>query len=176
MIRRMTNRFRGRFFLAWLAVVPALRGGAVGASGDSCPSHLFVLARSKNANIVAYDLGGRPSEPVVAYWLLDGEEGRREELNLVERQRAYGVDVMKGDAPQTSVMTFRASRRRRFILRTVNGCPAATASIGGHDGILRRIFVQSKEGGLQPRVEYVELFGEDLATGEALYEKFVPEE
>ena len=50
-------------------------------------------------------------KPVVAYWLLDGDKDRREELNRIERERAYGFDVKPGDAPGTFVLTFRAGRR-----------------------------------------------------------------
>jgi hypothetical protein len=57
----------------------------------------------------------------------------------------------------------------------LDGCPVVIAPIGGQSGILRRLFVQSKEGSLSPKVEFVELFGADAAGGGSLYEKFVPE-
>lgn len=168
------------FFLALLTLAPAIAAGAAGAAGESCPPHLFILGRSKNSNIVVYDANRSPaggfaaSDPVVAYWLLNGEGGEREELNLVERQRAYGVEFAPGKTPATFEMVFKAGRKRRLTIRMLGGCPVATAPIGGQEGILRRMFVQSTEGALQPRVEYVEFFGEDLATGGPLYEKFVP--
>ena len=71
-------------------------------------------------------------------------------------------------------MAFKAGRKWRLTVRMLNGCPVTIAPIGGHDGILRRLFVQSKEGSFPPGVEYVEFFGEDVATGEPVYEKFVP--
>lgn len=155
-------------------------GGADGALGDDCPPHLFILGRSKNANIVAYDAHLTPMgdlagpAPVVAYWLLGGEKGKREELNLVERQHAYGFDITPGEVPGTYEMLFKAERKRRLTIRVWTGCPVAAMAIGGRDGILRKLFVRSKEGGSLPKVEYVEFFGEDLATGEPLYEKLVP--
>ncbi len=150
------------------------------ASGEPCPNHLFVIERSKNANIVVYDANRGPSgdfeaaSPVAAYWLLNGENDKREELTKLERDRAYGVDVTPGDTPGTYVMAFKAARKRRLAVRMLNECPVTIAPIGGHDGILRKLFVQSKEGSFPPGVEYLELFGEDVATGEPLYEKFVP--
>ncbi|MFI5167803.1 MAG: DUF4833 domain-containing protein [Thermoanaerobaculales bacterium] len=163
-----------------LAFVLAALSDTAGLAADPCPAHLFVIERSKNANIVAYDanIGPagelKPSEPVVAYWLLKAKNGQREDLNLVERKHAYGFDVTPGDTPGTYAMAFKASREWRLTIRMLNGCPVAIAPIGGHDGILRRIFVQSKTDSLQQKVEYVELFGEDIATGGQLYEKFVP--
>ncbi len=56
----------------------------------------------------------------------------------------------------------------------LNGCAVATAPIGGQDGILRKMFVQSNERSFPSKVEYVEFFGEDAASGGPLYEKFVP--
>lgn len=153
-----------------------------GLAAEPCPAHLFVIERSKNANIVAYDAKSGPtgefksSEPVVAYWLLNAKKGQREELTVVERKHAYGFDVTPGDTPGIYVMAFKASRKRRLMIRMLNGCPVAIAPIGGHDGILHRLFVQSKTDSLRQKVEYVELFGEDVATGGQLYEKFVPGE
>ena len=166
---------------AALAALALACAGAGGARGDSCPAHLFVLARSKNANIVVYDAVRGPagglaaSEPVAAYWLLGGEEGAREELNGVERQKAYGVDVSPGETEGTWTMVFLARPGRRFTVLTRNGCYVATVPISGHEGILRRMFVRAKEG-LPPKVESVEFFGEDLQSGAPLYEKFVPGE
>src|SRR5262249_26544671 len=71
-------------FLGFLA--PVLRGAEDAATGP-CPAHLFVIERSKNANIVVYDArlakGGElaKSKPVVAYWLLDGDKDRRDSLH-----------------------------------------------------------------------------------------------
>jgi Domain of unknown function (DUF4833) len=166
--------------VALLAFALPAPGEDAGSAGDACPTHLFVIARSKNANIVAYDANRVPagdfvaSTPVVVYWLLNGENGKREELNLVERQRAYGFDVTPGDSPLTYNMVFKADRKRRFNVRILDGCPVVTGSIGGEQGVLRRMFVQSKEDSMTPKVEYVELFGENAADRRPLYEKFVP--
>ena len=150
------------------------------AAGSACPAHLFVIARSKNANIVVYDANRGPagdfvaSAPVAVYWLLNGENGKREELNTVQREHAYGVDVTPADAPGTYDMTFKAERKRRFTVRMLNGCPVVMGSIGGQNGIYRRIFVQSKEDSIRPKVEYIEFFAEDAASGKPLHEKYVP--
>jgi hypothetical protein len=167
--------------LALLAFAVPVLGETDASAGDACPAHLFVIARSKNANIVVYDAklgpdgGLASSEPVAAYWLLNGDEGRREELNAVERQSAYGFEVRPDDSPGTYTMVFKAARQRRLSVRMLKGCPVATAPVRDREGILRRMFVHSKETSLRPRVEYVELFFEDITTGEPLYERYVPE-
>jgi len=163
-------------FPVLLALTPlALEGGSA-----VCPAHLFVIERSKNANVVVYDanLGSTghfdSSKPVVVYWLLSGDKDRREKLTRMEQDHAYGVVVTSGSASGTYALAFKALRKRHMTLRMLNGCPVVTTSIDGKKGILRRLFVQSKEGAALPKVEYIELFGESKDTGAPLYEKFVP--
>ena len=60
---------------------------------------LFIIERSKNANVVHYDArlnaDGKldPKEPVIAYWIMLAEDGRREDLNWIEKKKAYGFDI-----------------------------------------------------------------------------------
>jgi len=163
-----------------LALLPLPLGEASAAAAPACPDHLFVIERSKNANIVVYDVNRGPggdfsaSKPVVAYWLLNGEKGKRQELNLVEWQSAYGFDVKPGNTRGTLAMAFKADRNRRLTIRTLNHCPVLTGPIDGHDGILHKMFVKSNENSTPPKVEYVEFFGEDLATRKPLHEKAIP--
>ena len=64
------------------------------ASGDKL-GHLFFIERSKNKNLVQYDIRLTEnrdlpdSRPVNAYWIL--ENGRREELNSMEKNYGYGI-------------------------------------------------------------------------------------
>ena len=159
-------------------IAPLLLLAAAGLAGAECPEHLFIVARSKNANIVAYDAktdpsGALASKAVVAYWLLDGDPARREDLNRVEWNRAYGFSLEKGD-PGAYVLKFNAGKKRPLTIRLRNGCPVAIGKISGQTAIVRKLFVQSKEGGLTPTVEYVEFFGEDPESGHELYEKLIP--
>jgi hypothetical protein len=174
------TRFRSFRIASALVGVALLARGAAPAQDARCPAHLFVLGRNKNANVVAYDarmdangaLAG--SKPLEAYWLIGGEHGKRQPLNAIEWSRAYGFAVSPGADPGTLTVRLRADRDRPLSLSVRDGCPAAVAQIGDRRGILRRIFVQAIERGIEPKVEYIELFGEDLETGESLHEKFVP--
>ena len=163
--------------LASLTVATAAFGSEAAAG---CPDHLFVIERSKNKNIVAYDAKRGPSgdwdssEPVAAYWLLDGAKDKREELTAIERDRAYGVEVTPGDAPGTFKMVFKAQRKRHFTIREHNGCPVVMIPIHGRNAILRKLYVKSKETLVLPKVDYIEFFGEDADTGEPLHQKFKP--
>lgn len=144
----------------------------------ACPVELFRIERSKNANVVLYEAKAGPAgeldgaEPVTASWLLLAEHGQREPLSFFERKMAYGFDVRAG--PDGFALRIKALANRSIVVRRVGACPAALATIGGREGVLRRIYVQADDSGLVPRVQYVEVFGVDAATGEALYEKLAP--
>ena len=71
---------------------------------DDFSQSLFVLERSTNANVIHYDAqitsDGTidPKEPVIAYWaMLAEKEGKREELNALEKSLAYGFTIRKDD-------------------------------------------------------------------------------
>ena len=179
--RRQRGAHRAPFAAALLTCTLVFGlGKAFATETAPCPDHLVVIERSKNANVVAYDANRGPegdlsaSRPVVAYWLLNGEKDKRRELSAFEWQLAYGFDVMPGHSPGTFAMAFKADPKRRMTIRTLNGCPVLSGPIDGHDGILRRIFVQSTETFILPKVQYIELFGEDIATNMPLEEKSVP--
>jgi hypothetical protein len=65
---------------------------------------LFVIERSKNRNVVRYDLVLDKSgfydtrRPLDVYWLMLAEDGRREELSILER-RAYGFELLPNAKP-----------------------------------------------------------------------------
>ena len=150
------------------------------AAGETCSDHLLVIERSKNSNIVVYDARLAPSgdleksKPVLVYWLLNGDKSRRKELTRLQRDYAYGMDVTPGGAPGTYKMVLKAERERPMTIRMLNGCPVATTTIGGKNGIVRKLFIKSKEGSLMPKVLSVEFYGEDPDDGQPLYEKYVP--
>ena len=153
---------------------------AASPAGAPCPPHLFTIERSTNANVVVYDANlltsGAldPARPVSVYWIMKAQRGQREELNGVERDRAYGFATHPAKKPDGYRMTFKADFGRSFVVRIRDGCPVATTRIDGRKGIVRRMFIQTKTSFFIPTVDYVEIFGEDLATGAPLYEKFHP--
>ncbi len=50
---------------------------------------------------------------------------------------------------------------------------AVQTTIAGKQGYLRRLYVATDESGVIPRVLYVDVFGEDAASGAALAEHLV---
>jgi Domain of unknown function (DUF4833) len=74
-----------------LAVLLVFAGPLI-SRADDVYLPLFVIERSTNANVVYYDARVTKSgklnaeEPVVAYWIMLAGNGRREELNPIEKE------------------------------------------------------------------------------------------
>jgi hypothetical protein len=155
--------------LAVVAVGSAARAADTGG-------HLFVIERSLNANAVAYDVvttgAGRldPGSPLRAYWIMRAERGQVSPLNALEWSRAYGYDV-RTCGRDSCMITLRALRNRPIVVELLGGAPRAVTSIGGSQGILRRVFVTVGRGGILPSVDSIELFGESRETASPLHER-----
>ena len=151
------------------------------AWGAGTNQTLFVIERSKNANVVHYDAcltaAGTldPKEPVKAYWVMLAEDGRREGLNMVERAKAYGFDVKADASGKHWVLTLVANRKREITVRPIEGGARAEMVIAGRPSIFEKMYINSTDGRLLPKVNYIEFFGRDLESGEKRYEKFIPE-
>jgi len=158
-----------------LICFPAL---ILAATPDS--QHLFKIERSKNANIVQYDaqvgLDGKllKKEPVVAYWIRLAEQGQVEKLSWIQRTFAYGFKAKLDRNRETAKLDMAADFGRPIIVIREGSQYRATAPIDGSQSYLEKIFIQAHGKGIKITVEYIELFGEDMETGEAQYQKFVP--
>lgn len=162
-----------------LALFIGLLAGLAAAEGTNTP--LFVIERSKNANVVQYDARLTAAgtldakQPVIAYWILKAEDGRRESLNMVERMKAYGFDIKPDPAGKFWVMTLVADRKREITVRQTAGGVRAEMPIGGRPSILEKVYIDSTDGKLLPKVNFIEFSGTDQATGEKTREKIIPE-
>lgn len=137
----------------------------VAVSGHAQPrDNLFIIARSKNANIVRYDIRHTSdgkldlNHPIEAYWLMLASDGHREELSWMERELAYGFSVSKVTLNGFSLQ-LSAFKQREIRVEYSGGGYHARASILGKKATLTQIFVRTAEGGLLPRVQSVELRG-----------------
>lgn len=153
---------------AWMILLTVL--GSDGPAAPECAPELFRIQRSTNANVVVYEarLAAPGSldrqEPVHASWIMLAVDGRREELNFLERGLAYGFEVREAGAPGIVELRLRAQPDRPVVVRFRDGCPAAFVTITGREALFRRIFVQV-EGGPFPEVRSVELVGLDAKDG-----------
>jgi hypothetical protein len=142
---------------------------------------LFVIERSTNANVIHYaakvnDEGGLDSrEPVVAYWIMAAEDGRRQPLNALERVRAYGFTVLKDKSGSFYRMTLVSRKKLEINIYSDGSSVKAETSIGGHRAYLSKIYVNARNSWHLRLVNYYELFGIDKATGGNCYERVFPD-
>ncbi len=139
------------------------------------PTRLFHIARSVNRNLVCYDArlsDGRldTSEPMAVYWMNREEhEGQRGGLSFIQRKLAYGYEVVvEGDDSSVITLTAYPARQleivrdgERYVCRTI---------IGGQLSVLQWLYVKASDWN-PLGVEYVELHGRSVATGEETVER-----
>ncbi|MGZ3536760.1 MAG: DUF4833 domain-containing protein, partial [Thermodesulfobacteriota bacterium] len=108
-----------------------------------------------------------------AYWVL--ENGRREELNSIEKRYAYGIVSQEKLDKDKFKIVLAAFKRLEIIVEKMNDSFKAVISINGRESILQRIYIKSEEtrAGL-PRVLYVDLFGRIKETGLPIRERLTP--
>ena len=141
---------------------------------------LFIIERSKNANVVHYDArlttDGKldPKKPVVAYWVLLAEDGRREELSWIEKKKAYGFDIKPDPSVNGYKMTLVAAPQLQITVKKAGETIRAEGVIGGQPAVLEKIYINASDGLTGPKVHYIMLYGKDLKTGGKLSQKIVP--
>jgi len=138
---------------------------------------LFYIHRSVNSNTVLYEVNLvsdktiDPKNPVSVYWLRYAEKGQKRDLNMLERNFAYGVKCIPAGHGKYTMQFVATKTRQVEILMDHKGQATAIMDISGRSSRLTKIFVQVAEDGWWPKVDYVEFFGEDVRTKEATYEK-----
>ena len=148
------------------------------ASGDK-EGHLFFIERSKNKNFVQYDFHLTENRdypqprPVNAYWIL--ENGRREELNSIERKYGYGIVRQERLDKDKFKIVLAAFKSMEIIVERINDSFKAVIDINGRESILQKIYIKSEEtwAGF-PKVLYVDLFGRIKDTGLPIKQRITP--
>ncbi len=142
--------------------------------------HLFRIERSKNANVVHYHAQLtpegklKPEKPVIAFWIMNAKSGEKEDLNWIEKKMAYGFSVKYDTKGDFWIMDLVADIQRKIKVYKTNGKYRAELLIDGSPAFIDRIYIKSIEGGMRPKVKYMEFFGKCIKTGSNLYEKFIP--
>jgi hypothetical protein len=176
------NSFLAAFILFSLAHAPgALAQIPAQASVPKLETYvpLFVIEHSSNSNAVHYEAklkDGKldPQQPVVAYWVMATENGKRQELNLLERLKAYGFDIKPDRDPEAYRLTIVSDKKKEIHVFRMGSTVRAAAKIGGCDAYLDKIFIASKKSWLVSLPDYAEMFGTDMSTGAPCHERVTP--
>lgn len=167
------------FLIVLLLVILSLLPESILAVSGEEVSPLFFIERNQNKNLVQYDIhlteNSSPADtkPVHAYWIL--ENGRREELNRMERMYAYGI-VRQEKLGQNRVKVILAGLQGlEIIVERINDSFKAMVSINGRRSILEKVYIKSEEKRTRlPKVLYIDLFGWTKETGLPIRERIVP--
>ena len=141
---------------------------------------LFHIERSKNANIVQYDAqvaaDGKlfKKEPVVGYWIRLNEQGQKQSLNWLQRSFAFGFKTKLDKSRESAELNMKADVGEVIKIVREGDIYRATITIDGAPSYFEKMYIDATRDGLSLDVRYVELFGEDMKTGEARYEKLLP--
>jgi len=144
---------------------------------------IFYIQRTGNTDTIVYDANLGPDgqfhqdRPIIIYWRRADQHGQRQELNYLQRTKAYGEKYSASGQANEYVFHLIAYPQRSFRL-TKDDCgqPVARLTLAGKEAYLKKIFIALEPAlfGLKPTVHYVEIFGVDVQTGEPAYEKFKP--
>ncbi len=161
--------------LIFLSLIPR----SIFAVSEERVSHLFFIERSKNQNLVQYDVRltedrdlPNPS-PISVYWIL--ENGKREELNTIEREYAYGIAYQEKLDKNRFKVVLAGFKGLEIIVERMNDSFRAMVSIDGRESILERIYIKSQERLTRPpKILYIELFGRTKERGLPIKERISP--
>jgi len=163
--------------MGWLTVLALL---ASPAAAQIKTSPLFIIERSKNANVVHYDArltaDGKldPEEPVIAYWVRLAEDGRREKLSWIEKKNAYGFTIKPDSSVNGYKMTLVAAPEQQITVKKGQDAVRAEAVIDGRPAVLEKMYINVSDGLTGPKIQYIEVSGKDLQTGEKRRERIMP--
>jgi predicted small lipoprotein YifL len=162
------------------AFSPAPEKAAAPTAAQKKTQPLFIIERSKNANVVHYEArltaDGKldPKEPVIAYWVMRAEDGRREELNWMEEEKGYGFDIKPDPSVNGYKMTLKAAPQLHITVKKEGNVIRAEMVIGGRPAVLEKIYINASGGLTGTKVHDIMLYGKDLKTGGKRSQKIVP--
>ena len=166
-------------YLSALSLMMAMNAAAASAvSAGDTQVPLFTIERSLNGNVVHYDAqlkDGKldPQQPVVAYWVM-GQDGRHQELNLLEKLKAYGFSIFPDKQPEVFRMTLVSDKKKEIRVIHAGSEVRAEAQIGNCPAHLQKIFIESKKSWMVNLPEYAEMIGTDIRTGAECRERVTP--
>jgi Domain of unknown function (DUF4833) len=166
-----------RSWLVLLATLAVAASFALSALA-STPETLFIIQRSKNADEAHYDarVNGDDLEqggPVDGYFLNKNPNGSWTRADFTVFQKiAYGWST-EPTGKGTYALKLRAFKERPMWVVKANGKWRVQTTIAGKSAYMTKLYVATDESGVLPRVLYVDVFGEDAASGAALTEHMV---
>ena len=168
-----------RLISGLLAIVLIFDSGFLQADQKSSQP-LFKIERNTNANIIQYDAQIGPDgkldqkQPVVAYWIRLAKQGQKEELSKIQSKFAYGFKADLDRNSDTVTLKMAANIGRSITVERDEKTYKAIAMIDGKSSRLEKIFIHATGKGMSTTVDYIQLHGISIDTGDKTFEQFVP--
>ena len=171
-----------QFFLFGLTLCcfPIFAAG-INESDDtySTENRIFYIERSKNKNIVCYDFNIDNSgklnaqEPISVYWINREEyPGKQGTLSFFQRKMAYGYSVVKQEY-ETIIIKLNAVKTKQLVIGKEGTSLFCRTDINNQLATITKIYVKTKDNNSM-RVEYVDIYGYNLTTGDFITERITP--
>ena len=145
----------------------------------STEARLFHIERSKNRNIVCYDLNTDATNildeksPMLVYWVNREEyPGKHGPLSYIQKKLAYGYTVI---GKQNGVITIElnAVKGRKITIEQNNQRYSCRMEINKQPSTLSKVYVKTKTSN-SLQVEYIDIQGCSLETGALVTERITP--
>jgi histidyl-tRNA synthetase len=148
---------------------------AVEAGDPVRGERLFRITRNKNDNIVCYDVlqkNGKldKDNPVSVYWVIPSKKNALEELNWIERKKAYGIEVVKAFGQDSVDIRLKAGKKSLRVAKR-NTRWVALTTVDSREVAVDSVYVMATESGATPTVQWVDLVGRNTATGESVWKR-----
>ncbi|RYD55463.1 MAG: DUF4833 domain-containing protein [Sphingobacteriales bacterium] len=142
---------------------------------------LFYVQRTPNTNTIVYELNRgkdgklNAEEPIHIFWLRYQEDGKRKELNFIQRKFAYGLKVKKQKEDAYDLRFVSYDKHPLFLRKATDNNYYIYSTIQNKQAILKRIYIKIDGGTFwHPNVLYIELSGVEASTGKEISERFKP--
>lgn len=137
---------------------------------------LFHVERSKNKNIVCYDVnlsdaGLNTIEPIKVYWINREERvGARDGLSAIQKRLAFGYRIKSKNGASAQIAINACPNRAIRVEKDTDSSYRCFTQINHQDAVLSKIYVKTKESN-SLSVEYVELSGISITSGKLISER-----
>ena len=144
---------------------------------DIGPNGLFYIQRNQNTNTIVYEVNRDcqgyidGNDPLYVYWIRYVDEGQRRELNVIQKQLAYGYRHERINHHSFEIHVVSYPNRKIYIDDATPHGLKASMIINGKMAYISNIYVYALEMGLFPDVKYLELYGLDHVDLCPVYEK-----
>lgn len=137
---------------------------------------LFHFERSKNKNIVCYDIQLKDGnlnlkDPCDVYWLRLETTGVRKELSYIEQRFGYGYKV-KSKSPNEAIIQLTAYKDLPVKICKRQNKWVAVVALQGQETILEKIYVKSHPDN-SLKVQYVEITATSISTGQKIIHRIM---